>query len=145
MKKSVYEIALELECLAVGVKCERYESADITDKRVRDIIALAKNDLFHESLCVLCRDIAQGYCKIDGTSVNNYDPLYHVQSGDIWRWFRRYPNAVQLVERAIGQHLTPEIQQEFKLERFVLIALDQEYAKVCQAVKNYILEAYEEQ
>lgn len=148
--KSIQEVAGELHTVCIEYQQERITWGEIEDgdERIKRMIQLANtSDVYYESLIWFCWDFQHSPYTIAHIETAKYTMFYREWYSGIWRWFRTYPRAIELVERAIEEHATDQDLEQFKfsLKRFIVLALEKELAVIFQEVKIYILEVYREQ
>lgn len=147
MKKSICEIAGELHSICIDYQQGRLLWDEIKDERIQKMISLANaSDVYYESLVWFCWDFQHSPYSIAHIETAKYTMFYREWYSGVWRWFRTYPRAIELVERAIEQHGTLQdlVQFKFSLKRFIVLALEKELDDIFQEVKAYILEVYRE-
>lgn len=144
--KSIREVARVLSNVCVAVNNDKRLWAKIEDERIQAILALCGScEVYREALITFCL----GVCDLPHSPTESEFSAYKMTENwhGAWTWFKSHPDAVCLVNRAIESNATPEDlkQFNFKLSRFIKLALEKELDAICQTTKDYILEVYREQ
>jgi hypothetical protein len=147
--KSIEKLAGHISRQCVAVKCGQLSWEDIEDERMQKIIALANaSEVYYEKVIDFCWhvEVSAPFFKVDDIARYRHT-LRSNDAGKAWYWFRTHPEAIHFVERAIEKHAesTDLAQFSFRLQRFILLALEAELDLVFQAVKDYILEVCQEE
>lgn len=144
--KSIREVARSLGNACTAVDKDKQLWSKIKDERIQAILALCGGcEVYREELITFCFNIAYlAYSPTEGAfSTYKIPASWH----SAWKWFTTHPDAVCLTNRAIEANAEPENLEQFSFELswFMQLALEKELAVICQATKNYILEACREQ